>query len=59
MKFFEVFDMLTADAGLKAVFEEVAAIKVAASKLTGNITVQRKKYRIRCWLKLRNRLMNC
>lgn len=39
MKFFEVFDMLTADAGLKAVFEEVAAIKVAASKLTGNITV--------------------
>ena len=27
MKFFEVFDMLTADAGLKAVFEEVAAIK--------------------------------
>ncbi len=36
MKFFEVFDMLTADAGLKAVFEEVAAIKVAASKLTGD-----------------------
>ncbi len=39
MKFFEVFDMLTVDAALGAVFEEVAATKVAASKLTGNITV--------------------
>ena len=39
MKFFEVFDMLTVDAGLKSVFEEVAAVKVAASKLSGRVTV--------------------
>lgn len=39
MKFFEVFDMLSVDAGLKSVFEEVAATKVAASKLSGNITI--------------------
>ena len=31
MKFFEVFDMLTVDSGLKEVFEEVVATKVAAS----------------------------
>lgn len=39
MKFFEVFDMLTVDSGLKEVFEEVVATKVAASKLSGCITI--------------------
>ncbi len=39
MKFFEVFDMLAVDTGLRDVFGEVVATKVAASKLTGNITV--------------------
>lgn len=39
MKFFEVFDMLSVDAGLRSSFEEVAATKVAASKLSGKITI--------------------
>ena len=39
MKFFEVFDMISVEDGLKSVFEEVVATKVAASKLTGDITI--------------------
>ena len=39
MKFFEAFDMISVEDGLKSVFEEVVATKVAASKLTGDITV--------------------
>ena len=57
MKFFEVFDMLAVDTGLRDVFGEVVATKAAASKLTGNITVHiesarplpyREKKRTRC-----------